>query len=292
MTICKDVDGKRICAHPDQCLSDCQPTEFCGSKHKCERLPECTSDEDCEADLICKVLPTGLKACQPKSTEVEQSNIHECGRTSECETKDKLGAICKEDENRIRTCVSPYKCLRRKGCLGNELCDIENECRAPLECSSTQKCPSGQTCEEHKPGDPKTCHPDLTLPAPEALEECDTTQDCIKEGGHDGVCKVGENGEKGCVSASQCQSQCETNEFCDSEDKCKALKTCRANFDCKENEICKKHKGKKLYTCQSKTDTGHQELNECGSNKDCEILDNRRTVCKEDQGLKSCPSLC
>ena len=138
-TICKDVDGKRICAHPDQCLSDCQPTEFCDSKHKCEQLPECTSDEDCSAGLICKVLPTGLKACQPKSTEVEQSNIHECGRSSECETKDKLGMICKEDENKIRTCVRPFKCLRRGRCLGNELCDINNECRAPLECSATQK---------------------------------------------------------------------------------------------------------------------------------------------------------
>ena len=163
---------------------------------KCEQLPECTSDEDCSAGLICKVLPTGLKACQPKSTEVEQSNIHECGRSSECETKDKLGMICKEDENKIRTCVRPFKCLRRGRCLGNELCDINNECRAPLECSATQKCPTGQTCQEHKPGNPKSCHPDLTLPVPDTLEECDTTQDCIKEGGEERVCKVVEKGEK------------------------------------------------------------------------------------------------
>ena len=287
-TICKDDDGKRICAHPDQCLSDCQHNEFCGSKHKCEQLPECTSDEDCSVGMICKVLPTGKNACQPKSTGVKESNIHECGRTSECETKDKMGMICKEDENKIRTCVRPFKCLRRKGCLGNELCNKENECRAPLECSARQKCPSGQTCQEHKPGNPKTCHPDLNLPVPDTLEECDTTQDCKKEGGEDGVCKVGEKGAKGCVLANQCQSKCESNEFCDSEDKCRALKTCRANFDCKASEICKKHKGKKLYTCQSKTDTEYPEMNECGSNKDCEILDKRRTVCKEDKGLKRC----
>ena len=102
-TICKDLDGKRMCSHPDQCLSNCQPSEFCGSEHECKQVPGCTSDEDCEHDLVCKLSSNGLRACQPKpSTEPEPSKVHECGRSSECKAKDKLGMICKEDKNMVR----------------------------------------------------------------------------------------------------------------------------------------------------------------------------------------------
>ena len=289
LSICKDVDGKRICIHPSQCLSNCQTTEFCSSKQNCERVPECTSDEDCSEDQICKVLPTGLNACEKP---VEIGPPHECGRSSDC-AKDR---ICKEDENKIRKCALPYKCYKNNGCLGNKLCDVENECRTPLECSSSQDCPSGQTCQAHIKGkpaksgnrrlDPKTCHPDVNIP-PTTLEECDMTQDCIKDGEEDRVCKVNSKGEKGCVSATRCKSQCETNEICDSEDKCKAVRTCRANFDCKANEICKRQEGTmKIFICHSKPD--YPEVNQCGSNQDCKILDSRRTVCKEERGLKSC----
>ena len=288
-TICKDLDGKRMCSHPDQCLSNCQPSEFCGSEHECKQVPGCTSDEDCEHDLVCKLSSNGLRACQPKpSTEPEPSKVHECGRSSECKAKDKLGMICKEEENMVRKCVRPSECLRRRRCLGTELCDAENECRAPLECSSIKKCPPGQTCQEHKPGDPKTCHPDPNVEVPANLEKCDTTKDCTKAGDAERVCKEIEKGKKVCVAADQCESQCESNEICDSEGSCKALRTCTANFDCKEHEVCKKHKGKKLYTCQSKTEEDFQELNECGSNKDCELLGNLRTVCKEERGKKIC----
>ena len=96
-----------------------------------------------------------------------------------------------------------------------------------------------------------------------------------------------------CVQSNRCLSQCKDSQLCTEDHKCRAPHNCKVDRDCKYREECKEDTfGRR--TCQLPritTSTIIQILltnNECGSVKDCRLLNPNKPVCKEEYGSNTC----
>ena len=96
-----------------------------------------------------------------------------------------------------------------------------------------------------------------------------------------------------CVNPNKCLSQCKDFELCTKDHKCRAPHICKVDRDCEYNEECKENSSGRR-TCkvpEKRPSTINQQLSikdECGSSRDCQMFYNKKPVCKEESGVKTC----
>lgn len=222
---CDEDTRKCIAPRPDgsACGSDVECAQgFCvdtdelgvsgaGSGRTCASA--CCTDEDCDAEAVCVVSGSGLRACLPTRIASREAGGARCSEAIECASGICAGRTCASTCSTSDDC--PFDCVLNIG-AALSAGDSVWACGAnPLGRGE-----DGESCFS---GDPTACQSALCLDRV-CRTPCGSSEDCTG----DSLCDVVSAGESRlavCVSESSGMEACCTNQDCANDGVCRPVGT-------------------------------------------------------------------